>query len=82
LAVISDADLTRWGCGQKSWSVKVGQMVNTTFESTVTCHSAPNGVKIKIHIEAILKTRERSFRVLAVAKKFKQQPITADGYLA
>jgi hypothetical protein len=58
-------------------------MVNTTFESTVTCHSAPNGVKIKKRrIEAILKTRERSFRVLAVAKKFKQQPITADGYLA
>ena len=67
----------------KTWSVIVGQMFNTTSESTVTCHSAPNGVKIKKRSSgAILKIRERSFRVLAVAKKFKQQPITADGYLA
>ena len=69
------------GLRTKTWSVKVGQMFNTTSESTVTCHSAQNGVK-KRGIGAILKTRGRSFRALAVAKKFKQQPINADGYLA
>jgi len=69
LAVIAETDLTSWGVRTKTCSVKVGQMVNTTFESTVTCHSAPNGVKIKKRgIEAILKTWERIFRVLAVVK--------------
>ena len=65
----------------KTCSVKVGQMVNTTSESTVTCHSAPNRVK-KRGIGAILKTRGRSFSNFGSRKKFKQHPITADRYLA